>query len=307
MMRQFSFSRDCVSCAADCASGDGSRRARLCSDASRRLFRMARLYGWSIILCLTLCVSASAYSGSYVFDEAGILSDEQAQALDNQAASMAETYNFPVYLVTVDDFTEYGFEDVYDCAVAFYEETELGFGDAHDGELLFMSMSNRKYALVYTGYGDTAFTEGGRDELEDGMLGYFRNDDWAGGFKSYLDWSEYLLSEAANGEPYGWDEYGDYHPDDGDDGPGLFEWAIVLGIPAVITIIILFILVGQMESVQEATRAKEYVIPHTLNIRKKSDRFTHITETRTKVESDSDSGGSSHHSGGGHSGRSGGF
>lgn len=270
---------------------------------------MARLYGWIVILCLALTAPVSAYSGSYVLDEAGVLSDEQAQALDNQAASMAETYNFPVYIVTVDNFMEYGFDDVYDCAVGFYEETELGFGDAHDGELLFMSMSNRKYALVYTGYGDTAFTEGGRDELESGMLGYFRNDDWAGGFKSYMDWSEYLLSEAADGEPYGWAEYGDYHPDDeeDDEAPALVKLALTIGGPAFIVLFICSGIAAQLNSVHTAAEAKTYAVPRSLNVRRQSDRFTHTTETRVKIESDSKSGGSSHHSGGGHSGRSGSF
>jgi len=266
---------------------------------------MKRLFGLFLLLCLTLTVPVAAFEGAYVLDDAGTLSDEQAQELENQAAAMAETYSFPVYIVTVNDFTDYGFDEVYDCAVAFYEESELGFGDAHDGELLFMSMSNRKYALVYTGYGDTAFTEGGRDRLESDMLDCFRDNDWYGGFKEYMDWSEYLLSEAASGTPYGWEEYGDYHPDD--DAPGLFDWALAIGIPAAITIVIALVLIGEMDSVQEATRAEAYVLPHTLDIRKKSDRFTHVTESRVKVESDSDSGGSSHHSGGGHSGRSGSF
>lgn len=266
---------------------------------------MKRLFGLFLLLCLTLTVPVAAFDGAYVLDDAGTLSDEQAQELENQAAAMAETYNFPVYIVTVDDFTDYGFDEVYDCAVAFYEESELGFGDAYDGELLFMSMSNRKYALVYTGYGDTAFTEGGRDRLESDMLDCFRDNDWYGGFKEYMDWSEYLLSEAASGTPYGWEEYGDYHPDD--DAPDLFDWGLAIAIPAAITIVIALVLIGQMDSVQEATHAEAYVLPHTLNIRTKSDRLTHTTETRVKVESDSDSGGSSHHSGGGHSGRSGSF
>lgn len=280
------------------------------------LSRMARLCGLSLLLCLTLCATALAFSGEYVTDEAGTLSDERAQALENQAASLAETYGFGVYIVTMDDFTEYGYDDAYEFAVALYDEWGYGLGDDRSGEMLFMSMSNRKYALVYTGYGDTAFTEGGRDLLENAMLDRFRDDDWAGGFQEYMDWSEILLEKAAGGEPVGWDEYGDYHPDDGDDDysdddePDWVDWAFALGIPFVITVIIALFLFGQMLSVHEATLAKEYVVPHSLNLREKSDRFTHVTESRVKVESDHDSsggGGSSHHSGGGHSGRSGGF
>ena len=270
---------------------------------------MKRFLGLFLLLCLTLAVPVAAFEGAYVLDEAGTLSDAQAQELENQAASIAETYDFPVYVVTVDDFEEYGFEDVYDCAVAFYKESELG----DDGELLFMSMRNRKYALVYHGYGDTAFTEYGRDRLESDMLDRFRNDNWYGGFKEYMDWSEYLLSEAAKGEPLGWDEYGDYHPDDDDyeydDEPGLFEWALTLGIPLLIAGLVCAGFAGQLKTVREATQAREYAVKGSLKVRHKSDHFTHETESRVKVESDNDSGsgGSSHHSGGGFSGRSGSF
>ncbi|MBQ9492966.1 MAG: TPM domain-containing protein [Oscillibacter sp.] len=271
-------------------------------------FYAPALAGLLLLFCLTLSVPAAAFEGAYVLDESGILSDEEARTLEDQAASMAQTYQFGVYLVTVDDFTDYGFDDVYDCAVAFYEQSELGFGDDYDGELLFMSMSNRKYALVYTGYGDTAFTELGRDQLEEAMLDCFRNDDWYNGFKQYMDWSEYLLSEAANGEPVGWDESGDYHPNDADydDGPGLFEILIFVGVPLLISGVVCGMLALQLVTVHEAAEAREYAVEGSLQIRAKSDRFTHATETRVKIESDSD-GGSSHHSGGGHSGRSGSF
>lgn len=270
---------------------------------------MKRISYLFLLVCVALCVPVSAFEGVYVVDDAGVLSDAEARALETQALAIAQTYDFGVYLVTVDDFTDYGYSDVYDCAVALYEESELGLGDDRDGELLLMSMSNRKYALDYHGYGNTAFTEYGRDLLENDMLDCFRDDDWYGGFQQYMQWSEYLLSEAANGEPLGWDEYGDYHPDDDyDDGPGLTEWGLTLGIPAVITTIICLILLGQMSTVHEATQAKQYVVPRSLNIRTKSDRYTHSTETRVKVESENHGGGgSTHHSGGGHSGRSGSF
>ena len=264
------------------------------------------------LLCLALCVTTSAYyEGTYVFDESGTLSEEEAQALDSQAASLGETYNFGVYLIVVNDLNEYGYSDdeAYDCAVQFYEQSDLGFGEDHDGELLFVSMENRKYALVYTGYGDIAFTEYGRDILEEAMLDHLRVDDWYGGFKSYLDESEYLLAEAADGEPLGWDEYGSYHPDDAeDDGPGLFELVITIAVPLVVAFLVCIFFETQLTSVHEAVQANEYAVEGSLNIRTKYDHMTHSTQTRTKISSDSDSGGgSSHHSGGGHSGRSGGF
>ena len=119
---------------------------------------MKRLFGLFLLLCLTLTVPVAAFEGAYVLDEAATLSDEQAQELENQAASMAETYDFPVYLVTVDDFTDYGFDDVYECAVAFYEESELGFGDAQDG--------GRAYVAISDGGSTPLWTKGLNEDLD---------------------------------------------------------------------------------------------------------------------------------------------
>ena len=277
------------------------------------LSRVARLFGLSLILCAALCASASAYE--FVFDDGLIRDEDYVASLESQAREIADTYDVGVYLIIVNNFEEYGYSDPYDCAVAFYEDTNMGIGENHDGELLFMSMEDRQYALVYTGYGEIAFTEGGRDILEEAILSHFRNDDWEGGFTEYYRQSEYLLSQAASGEPVGWDEYGDYHPDDGeyqyeDDGPDLFDILITLGICAVISGLICMLLVLQLESVHKATEAQGYVAAKGLNLRTRDDRFTHVTESRVKVTSDSDSdsgSGSTHHSGGGHSGRSGSF
>ena len=65
------------------------------------------------------------------------------------------------------------------------------------------------------------------------------------------------------------------------------------------------------KTAMEKTTAEDYLVPHSMDLRVREDRFTHRTETRTRIESDSGSrgggGGSSFHSGGGFSGRSGKF
>ena len=68
---------------------------------------------------------------------------------------------------------------------------------------------------------------------------------------------------------------------------------------------------AQMKTAKEKTQANDYLVPQSMDLRVREDVFTHRTETRTRIETDSGSrgggGGSSFHSGGGFSGRSGGF
>ena len=277
--------------------------------------RFTRFLFCTALLCLSLC--ATALANEYVFDDGFLLPEEQTAELERQAQTIAEQYNFGVYLIIVNNFEEYGYSDPYDCAVAFYRDSNFGLGDGNDGELLFMSMDDRQYALVYHGSGDTVFTEGGRDIIEDAMLPRFRDDDWYGGFMQYYRQSAYLLSEASEGEPVGWEEYGDYHPDDGDiheERESGFSWIgllITLGGSALVAGLICAGFASQLTSVQESSQAASYVKSNSLNLRSRSDRYTHTTETRTKIEKSSSSsrggGGSSHHSGGGYSGRSGSF
>lgn len=264
------------------------------------------------LLALCLCASIPARAAAYVFsDNEETISAEESAALEARAEEIAETYDFGVYLAIVNNYEDYGFDDVYDCAVQFYKEHDLGLGGGKDGELLFMSMENRRFATVYHGYGDTAFTEYGRDLVENAFLAQFRDDNWYGGFSDYLEESAYLLSVAAAGTPLGWEEYGAEHPDDAGGsykGFDLVDALIALAGGGGISGLICGGIATGMKSVRPAAQARQYALPDSLKLRVKNDSFTHTTETRVKVKSESHSdGGSHHHSGGGFSGRSGGF
>ena len=63
-----------------------------------------------------------------------------------------------------------------------------------------------------------------------------------------------------------------------------------------------------MKSVQSKAKADAYLTGSGLHLTKQYDRYTHTTQTRTKIESkSSSSGGTSSAVGGGDSGRSGKF
>ncbi len=263
----------------------------------------------------------SAQAFPYVLDQAALLSDSQRETLEQKAAALSEQHQCSLYIVTVEDFTTLD-RDVYEAAKGVFTYYDLGWGEGRDGVLLLLSMRDRDYAFV--GHGERGETICGYESswlIEDEFLDNFRNNDWKGGFTDYLDACGRQLTKLENGEdvsqgadiivgPDGLD----YHSYNAPGSRGMSDSTkliLVTVIPLVTALIVCLIFRAQMKTAKEAVRADEYLVPRSMRLQVKEDRFTHRTETRTLIESSSGSrgggGGSSHHSGGGFSGRSGKF
>ena len=150
-----------------------------------------------LLLAVTLAVPALA-AGDWVTDEAGLLTDQQISQLSQRAAALAHSSGVGVYIRTVDDYADYGFTDVETASYTLYHNDSLGVGDGRDGVLLLLSVSNRKYAaFVYGDKAELLFPDSALQQLEDGFLDDFRNDDWYGGFCDYIDGCAGLLNSGA--------------------------------------------------------------------------------------------------------------
>lgn len=253
-------------------------------------------------LCAALCLPAIA-ENRYVYDEAGILTESERAVLESQAAEISGEYGCAVYIVT----KEYVGGDIRDAAESMFRENGFGLGAEDSGVLLLLSMEDRDYALIAHGYGDTAFTEYDKDGLEKAFLDDFGRDDWYQGFADYISYSGTVLSRAQNRAVPGVNE--DAHPSffrGLRERLGPFGLVIVIVVlPALIALIVCTVVKRNMKNVRKAVKADFFAIPGSMEIYASVDRFTHITETRAKVESDdSDNRGGG---GGGFSGRSGKF
>ena len=229
---------------------------------------------------------AAAASGTqqqldYVTDSAGLLSADQYEALNEQARAISEQYQCGVYIVTVDDYQRYTSGDVYDCATELYNKYNLGYGDTKDGVLLLLSMADRDYTLIAHGdKGNAAFTDYGKERMADSFLRYFGRDDWKGGFSDYLSSSSQFLEMEANGEPY------DNYDGNGGEGPSkAARTGVVLGVPTVISGLVNRMQSRKMKSVRSRTNASAYAAPSGLVLHGKQDRYTHSTESRTRIVS----------------------
>ncbi len=254
-----------------------------------------------LILALSLCICAFAAEGSvemrYVVDTYGLLSFDQWASLENRAANISEQHGCGTYIVTVDDYRNYGDGSVYDVTTQIYHRSGAGFGmgSGRDGIMLLLSMNNRKYALfVYGEKAEYAFNDDGLEQLEEVFLGDLGNDNWLDGFSGYLKACDQFLTRAEEGEPVR------------DNPLGLI--AIAVAVSCGIALVICLILKSMMKTVHRKAGASEYVADGGLHLTQQIDQYTHTTKTRRKIEKNPGSSGGSHSErGAGGIGRSGSF
>lgn len=248
---------------------------------------MKKLISFLAVLALLTALSVPALAAEpelgYVTDAASLLSDQEWAALESKAESVSARYECAVYIITVDDFTDYvNTNDIYEAAKAIYKEYSLGWGEEKSGVLLFLSMAERDYTLIAYGYGNTAFTDYGKDRLADRFLDNFGDNDWYGGFEDYLNMCETMLQSARDGRPL-----------DVGSAPMIrlvgIVLSIVLGCAA--AFIVCCFLSQQMKSVAVKAEADSYVRSDSIIFNAREDHFTHASQIRTKVESSSGSGG----------------
>ena len=291
-----------------------------------RLFK--RIFSFVIVFAVLFSIcffdfadDLTRTAGYHVYDEADLLSDSEWQRLEQKASEISERYKCDLYVVTVEDFTDYTDDyDVLTAAQNIYEKMDFGYGVGKDGQMLLLSMDDRDFALIaYGNFGNEAFTDYGKDLVIDAFLDDFRNNDWYGGFVDYLDESEYLLEEASNGTPVDIlipdDPYTPYEPYKPTWEDYVRRFLFMLLPSSLASLIVCSILRSKSKTVHIATNANRYV-DEGLRLFNSSDIFLHRSQTRRRIETESrvsmSSGGGSHYGGttvnsSGFSGKSGKF
>ena len=257
----------------------------------KRLASLALL----LILCLLLALPALADSARelpLVCDASGILTEEQAEELNTRAEAYSRQYSCDIIVVVVDDTDFY---DVETFTEGVYNKYNFGWGPERSGVILLLSMEERDYDLAAYGFGNTAFTDFGKDQLMKEVKPYLRKNDWYGGFSKYLDLCADYLRRARDGKPV---------------DRGLFRlsapvviWSLVAG--AIFALIVTAVLKARMKSAVLQTRADDY-LSGDLQLEYADDRFLRKDVVRVRRNEGSGGGrggtsirssGFSHHSG----------
>ncbi len=244
---------------------------------------------------------------TYILDEAELLSEEDRTDLEAMAQEIAAQYPCGIYVVTVDDYLDFNTRGVFEAAEQYYLSHGLGYGTDRDGMLLMLSMADRDYALIaYGDYSLTTFTDYGRDLITQEFLDDFRENDWFGGFSDYLSCSLTYLAQAEEGAPVDISNGGnsnDGYRGNSDRGHsvvtvGAIVISLILGF--LIALVICLVLKAKMKSVAIAKTARSYLSAEGVQFKIREDKFSHVTETRRRIEHNTSSGGSgssSHSSG----------
>lgn len=275
---------------------------------------MKKRFVLAMILCIALCLAfgGAAYASSggnslgYVNDAVGLLSLEEQQELETTAAQLAERYGCGVYVIIVDDYTDYTNGSIEDFSEAMYDYYGLGLGDDRNCLILSLSMSERDYDLdAHGSIGNYAFTDYGKEQLAQEFIDDFRYDNWFDGFRDYMSTAGQYLEVAENGTPV--DEYSDGGEIDPAVSTGV-NILLIVGVPCLISLAVCGIFAAQMKTARRQTGARGYISHGGVDMRVTQDQFLYHTETRQPIpQNDNNSGGGTTVNSAGHSHSSGKF
>ena len=226
-------------------------------------------------------------SDDYVLDLADLLTDSEEEELYERAKYIADTYSCGVYMLTVPDMGDFGYTYVESFSEDWFDTMGYGEGGSLNGVLLVLTMASREYDVdAHGNFGNNSFTDYGKEVMAERFLPYFGEGDWFGGFSSFYSTSEEFLERSWNGEPF-------------DIGDSMLTYgerlrmacpvaAVIAGIIALVSVLIMK---RGMNTARQANEASQYVVPGSIVLNKRLDRFTHATETRVRKSTQSKGGG----------------
>lgn len=240
------------------------------------------------------------YHDVFIIDEAGLISQNEAFALNEKLMSVTNRYGIGVYILLINDYENYA-SSVERATEKLYDECGFGVGAERSGMLLLLSMADRSFDWYTYGYGEAAFNSH-KSRIEGSFLDDFRANDWFSGLSDFVSTAESILKS------------------DRDSGVNYEEALLraaesakskMFGIGAVIAVIVAFIFAmirlgiekSKMKNVVQADNADKYVTDNGVAFSRNEDvylysnSYTRTIETSSSRSGGGGGGGGSHHSG----------
>jgi uncharacterized protein len=247
-------------------------------------------------------------------DSVGLLSDEEAELINNKLDDLSLRFDFDVVITVVPEIDD---REAHLFAADYYEENGFGCGDDNSGAILLLSMADRDFGFATTGYGMDVFTPDGQEYLNTLYLPYLKDDEYAKAFIAFADGVEEFLIQAESGEPYHDGEL--YYEGETYSGSNIpmasSERVVIYLVCAIIGLIVALVVTltmrSKLKSVRRKGAAREYIRDGSFVLRASDDRFLYQHVTRTynppPPPSDNSSNSFSSSSGSSFSGNSGKF
>lgn len=240
-----------------------------------------------LLLALTVCafavISVSAHAPRLV-DDGQLLSSYEEAALTEQLDRVSQAHQLDVVIVTADTLNG---KSPRAYADDYFDYNGYGLGQDRDGILLLVSMEDRDWYISTSGYGIRAFTDAGIEYIGDRIVPDLSDGEYADAFEDFIELCDEFITRAKTEGPY------DIHnlpKEPFNVGTSLLV-ALVVG--AVITLIVMLILKGQLKSVKAQSAAADYIKQNSMRLTDSSEFF--LYHTVSKVAKPKDNGGSGTH------------
>ena len=250
----------------------------------------------ALVLAVALAVPAFAVEGGFadlyyrMNDSAEVLTEDEDNELEDALEELSLRQSFDVTIATIESLERVDYDSMEAYADDLYDFCQFGYGPEMDGVLL-VSVGDRKWHISTCGYGITAFTDAGIQYLGQQMTPFMADGDYAGAFRTFVQWSDTYIDAARAGHPY-----------DVNNLPreplSLMYLFLALGIGLVLAWVVVGVMKSQLRSVAFQENAASYVREGSMNLTNSRELFLYRDVSRTEhVEAkDSDSsGGSSTH------------
>jgi len=262
------------------------------------------IVGFILALCVSMAVVPSAFaeSGTYVFDEQGVLSSSEFSTLEGMGADYASNYNVGVYLLITDTMngkSDPSSSERNEFARDYFLNHNLGVGANKDGIIFVIAVKSRDYVTVKH-FNDSSvdpFSNNAVDALEENVTSYLKDNDWYGGSRAYYNTvGDQLSYFAATGKQ--WTE---------PDPLGLLlKILATLGIPAAVAGSVVRGEKEAMKTAREASEASDYLDRSSFHLTGSHDDFVNTSLAAVPIPKNESKGGGWSNMGGGFSGSGGG-
>lgn len=237
-----------------------------------------------------LQVKASESHPLRVVDEADLLTDAEENELLAQVDEISSRQQVDVAVVTVNSLDG---EDIQDYTADYYDYNGYGIGEDHDGIMLLISMEEREWFILTTGFGIDILNDSDLEILEGEIVPYLSEGDYAQAF--------HVFAENCDGEvTYAYEE-------EAQEAKPNVLISIVIGL--ILGLIPAFVMRGKLKTVHMQNNAGRYIDRESRKLTTKQDIFLYHTVNRVPIQTDDSNRSSTFtgSSGTSHGGRGGGF
>lgn len=287
-------------CDRDACNVGGKRKMIM----KKKTLRLTLLFLILFTMFMPSMAFASEDNAQRVFDDVGLLTSEQAAALDAKLGKISVDHDFDVVVAVVDSLDGW---TAHKYAAEVFEYFDFGRGSEKSGAILLISMEDRDFGFATTGgYGEYVFSyPDGQYYLDTFYLPYLKNNKYNEAFNAFADAADDFLTQAEAGKPYSAGSI----PKSSEEKRQIYAICIIVSL--VIGLIVALVLKAQLKSVRKDAYARAYIREGSMNLRKQHDKFLYSSVSKTERNNNSSGGGGggsfSSSSGGSFSGHSGKF